>query len=346
MAEQASDDRDGAARRKFLHHFQSFNASIRFPAPYTGFAGKPMKHIAERGYVYDPLGYRTDALPGPRAAEDLRIFAVGDSTLLEGLSTPDTLPGRLETVLRATHGARTRVYNFGAISACLNQMTALITTRLMDMEPDLILVVGGATDIFQPWSFDPRAGYPFDHFVTECLQDYFFDPKDPLEPAPPLSYENLQALIFQRLANLRALTLWQSEPWEWEVVRQFELGLKRLARLSRGLDIPVRFVLQPTVVRKTTLVGDERSVASGAFLAYLDRQVERFARVVAGVGDGPLAGPHFGVHDLSAAFRDDARALFTDIVHVDSFGRQALAERLAADLDAVLPRPVQAEASA
>ncbi len=140
--------------------------------------------------------------------------------------------------------------NFGAISVCLNQMTSLITMRLADLQPDIILVLGGATDIFQPWSFDPRPGIPFNHFATECLAEYLFDPKPSVIEAAEFSYEDMQDEIFNRLNNLRILIQWQSEPWEWEVVRQFELAAQRLARLSRGVDAPIRLILQPSVVRK------------------------------------------------------------------------------------------------
>ena len=150
-------------------------------------------------------------------------------------------------------------------------------------------------------------------------------------------------MIFDRLSNLRALTHWQSDMWEWEVVRQFELGLKRLARLSVGIGAPIRFVLQPTVVRKTTLVGDENAAASGEFLKYLDRQYGRFETVVAALGRGDLAGPHFGVRDLSRIFQDDRRSLFTDIVHYTSEGRQIVAETLAAEVADMLARPASAK---
>lgn len=332
MADRAPEDAESARRRKFLNHFANFNAGTRFPAPYTHFAGRPLARSGNQPWVYDGLGYRNDAEPGPRGpAETLRVFVVGDSSLLEGQSYADTVPGRMETVLRDARGPGARVYNFGAISACLNQMTALITTRLMDLQADAIVVVGGSTDIFQPWSFDPRAGVPFNHFAYESLYEYFFDPRTDDDKAA-LSYENLQELIFARLNNLRALTHWQSEPWEWEGVRQFEQALRRLARLAPGIGAPVRFVLQPTVVRKATRVGDETEAASGDFLKYLDRQFGRFERVVREIGAGGLAGPHFAARDLGGLFAADTRSLFTDIVHYTSEGRQEVAETLAADV--------------
>ena len=340
MAPRAPDDAEQARRRKFLRDFHTFDSNIRFPAPYTQFAGKPLASAVGQGWRYDALGYRNDSHPEARpASETLRVFVVGDSTLVDGQVFADTIPGRLETGLKRLHGEGARVYNFGATSACLNQMIALITTRLMDLQPDVIFVLGGATDIFQPWSFDPRAGYPYNHFAQETLYDYFFNTTKVNAEAEDLSYDSLQALIFGRLDNLRALTNWQSDIWEWEVVRQFELALKRLARLSGGIGAPVRFLLQPAVVRKTERIGDEQSAASGGFLAYLDRQYTRIEQVLGRLQADGLTQGLFTTRDLSRIFESDSRFLFTDIVHVTSEGRQMMADRLAAEIADVLGLP-------
>ncbi|MGH1589128.1 SGNH/GDSL hydrolase family protein [Methylobacterium phyllosphaerae] len=334
MAHRPTDDSADARRRKFLKSFQNFDANSRFPAPYAQFAGKPLAEAGAQGWRFDAFGYRNDAHADTRpASETLRVFVVGDSTLIDGQVFADTVPGRLETGLKQAHWPGARVYNFGAVSACLNQMIAPVTTRLMDLQPDVILIVGGATDIFQPWSFDPRAGVPYNHFANESLYDYFFDLKKSADDAEALSYEGLQAMIFNRLENLCALTNWQLDIWEWEVVRQFELALKRLARLAPGIGAPVRFLLQPMVTRKNVLTEAETTAASGAFLAYLDRQYGRLESVL---GRLDADGSAFAVRDLSRLFEGETRALFTDIVHVTSEGRQMMADRLEAEVLAVI----------
>ena len=341
MAQLPSDESEQARRQKFLKNFRSFDANIRFPAPYVGFAGKPLATMAETGWRYDALGYRNDVHVQPRSPiETLRLFVVGDSTLVEGQTFADTVPGRLESGLKRDHGPGARVYNFGVTSACLNQMSTLITTRLMDLEPDAILIVGGATDIFQPWSFDPRAGYPYNHFAAECLYDFIFDPRKEGGDAPELSYERLQDMIFGRLENLRALTNWQSDIWEWEVVRQFELGLKRLARLAPGIGAPIRFLLQPTVIRKAERAGEEAGAASGEFLTYLDRQYARFTGVLERFGAELATDAPFTVGDLSRIFAEETHPLFTDIVHLNGDGRQRMANRLQQELADTLGKPV------
>lgn len=342
MAQRPSDESENARRREFLKSFRNFDANIRFPAPYTHFAGKPLNAAADKGWRYDALGYRNDIHADARpASETLRVFVVGDSTLVDGESFADTVPGRLETGLKRVHGEGARVYNFGAISACLNQMIALITTRLMDLQPDVILIVGGGTDMLQPWSFDPRAGYPYNHFANECLYDYVFDPRKQDGEAQDLTFDGLQAQIFQRLENLRALTNWQSDLWEWEVVRQFELSLKRLQRLAPGIGAPIRFLLQPAVVRRAERVGDEVRAVSGEFLAYLDRQYTRCESVLSRLDAAPVPNAAFGARDLTRIFETDNRPIFTDVVHLTFDGRQTMAERLQEEVFAALGGAVQ-----
>ena len=103
MAERETDEERSARRKRFLNMFPYFSPDSRYPAPYTQFAGKPGKQVAKNGWSYDALGYRNavhaDARP---AAETLRVFVVGDSTMVEGHTIADTVPGLLEAVLRRT----------------------------------------------------------------------------------------------------------------------------------------------------------------------------------------------------------------------------------------------------
>ena len=63
--------------------------------------------------------------------------------------------------------------------------------------------------------------------------------------------------------------------------------------------------------------------------------------LIASDADGLTQGP-FTTRDLSRIFEADTRALFTDIVHVGEQGRQAIADRLAAEVAEVLGLPAEA----
>ena len=85
------------------------------------------------------------------------------------------------------------------MSSCLTQMTHLIWSRLVNYAPDAIIVVSGSTDLFQPWTYDPRPGYPYNAFITERLYDHFFDTHDPRAREDGLSYDALITLIYGEL---------------------------------------------------------------------------------------------------------------------------------------------------
>lgn len=331
----ASPESDiNAEKQKLLKHLVTFDARIRFPAPYVAFTGKPSSQIFENGWHYDDLGYRNDVTVGPRGRDEVaRVFIVGDSTLVDGLDTADTVPGRVQTVLRRSLGAGAQVYNFGAISNCLNQAIMLITTKLIDLEPDAIVILAGGTDIFQPWTFDPRPGQPYNQFAIEAVHDNLFSQgaRPPRENV--LNQGETLEILFARLRNLRLVTRWKEPAWEWEVVRTFEVSVDRIGRLSKGIGIPIHLVLQPMVVRKPSLAEDERAFASIEFLEYLDRQYQRLKTIV---GDYERKfGPRkfFSVHDLSDIFSEQVQSIFTDIVHYNAIGRQMMADELVARLN-------------
>jgi lysophospholipase L1-like esterase len=316
-----------AEKQKLVRHLGTFDSNIRFPAPYVAFAGRPSSQIFHHGWHYDALGYRNDVAAGPRSKDEtLRVFIVGDSTMVDGLTNDDTVPGRVQTLLRRSFGDGAHVYNFGAISSCLTQAIMLTTMKLIDLEPDVILVLGGGTDTFQPWTFDPRPGNPYNMFAVEAVYDDLFS-RDPQPGAPSgLSRESIQDLMFARLRNLRLITRWKDPAWEWEVVRKFELAVDRLGRLSKGIGVPVHFLLQPMVVRKASPAESERSFASPEFLDYLDRQYGRLKVVIGDYNEKFGPRDFFSVHDLSDAFYRIDEQIFTDIVHYNDAGRQMMAE--------------------
>ncbi len=132
MAPRAPDDAEQARRRKFLRDFHTFDSNIRFPAPYTQFAGKPLASAAGQGWRYDArLPERQPSRGAPRLRDPARLRGRRQHAgRRPGLRRHH--PGPPGDRAEAPPRRGRRVYNFGATSACLNQMIALITTRLMD----------------------------------------------------------------------------------------------------------------------------------------------------------------------------------------------------------------------
>ena len=332
------ESEDAARRRKFLHHFGYLDSNTRHPSPYIQFAGKP--GASHYGVPFDAQGFlNATAITADKPPGETRVFVVGDSTTIDGGTLANTLSGRLERILRADGLAAARVYNFGVMSSCLTQMTHLIWSRLVGYRPDAIVVMSGSTDLFQPWTYDPRPGYPYNAFITERLYDHFFDTHDPRAREDGLSYDALVTLIYDALKRLRTEVGWQTPGWEDAIVHHYQLAAHRLTKLSHDHAVPIVSVLQPTVLRKRHLTAVERSVASGAFLAYLDRQYAKLEAFTSALAVRRPYRSTFTALDLSGIFWDREEGTFYDIVHYDDPAREIVAARLAAEVTRVLDRP-------
>ncbi|MHB2208497.1 GDSL-type esterase/lipase family protein [Methylobacterium sp. CM6257] len=328
---------DAARRRKFLHHFGYLDSNTRYPSPFIQFAGKP--GASHYGVPFDANGFLNAApITEAKPTGETRVLVVGDSTTIDGGDIANTLPGRIERILRADGLSSAKVYNFGVMSSCLTQMTHLIWSRLVTYAPDAIIVLSGSTDLFQPWTYDPRPGHPYNAFITERLYDHFFDTHDPRAREDGLSYEALVTLIYEELKRLRAEVGWQSPGWEDAIVHHYQRAAHRLTKLSHDHRVPVLSVLQPTILRKRHLTEVERGVASGAFLAYLDRQYAKLEAFTAQLVERRPYRRTFTALDLSGIFRDREEGTFYDIVHYDDPAREIVAARLAGEVRDALER--------
>lgn len=125
--------------------YQPFNASQEIP-----YVHKPnLSHARARGLAIintDSLGLRsktTGELYGPHRDDEFRIALVGDSvTFGEGVSrTEETFSQVLEDTLNLKQSAlRVKVFNFGASAYSVRVMSATLRQRMLEVEPDLVLM--------------------------------------------------------------------------------------------------------------------------------------------------------------------------------------------------------------
>ncbi len=112
-----------------------------------------------------------------------------------------------------------------------------------------------------------------------------------------------------------------------------------MTKLSHDHQVPILSVLQPTILRKRHLTEAERGVASGAFLAYLDRQYAKLEAFTAQLAARRPYRRTFTALDLSGIFRDREEGTFYDIVHYDDPAREIVATRLAVEVRRLLAQP-------
>src|SRR5205807_9482988 len=87
-------------------------------------------------------------------------------TVLVGRPGETTIPAAVEAQLQADGVRQARAYSLGVLSFVSGQELALLVHRLIDLKPDLVIAYDGGNDLYEPWVYDPRPGYPF-NFVTE-----------------------------------------------------------------------------------------------------------------------------------------------------------------------------------
>ena len=339
MASTADDD---ARREKFIHHVRFFDAALRRPVPYAGFTGRPGYKFAHHCLPYDAEGFLNPEAVTPRTdPAEIRVFVVGDSTLVAGTEWWDTVPGRIQDLLRAGYSDRVKVYNFGVVSSCTDQMCSLIWMRLLDFEPDALIIVSGATDAFQPFTFDPRPGYPYNAFIGEFLYTHFFDETNDGSWQSGLDYDGVTNAAFDLRTRMREAVGFGSADWERALADTFEAALNRIARTARGSGIPTFYFLEPVVVRKDPLAESERNTAAPETLAFLARQFDRYAEILARVR---AAGTPSTLHlfDASRALDGADKGLFHDLVHYDRSGRHTVAAFITQRVMAGLAPPAAA----
>jgi len=343
-----------------LRTLGSFGAGVkndrpwREPRPYFMFGGPTdgrtvnllptMDEGVGRPVRLNSEGFRTAReIVNPKPPDELRIFFLGGSTVIGGYQVETTIPGVVEAHLQANGLPHARTYNFGVLSFVSGQELALLVHRLIDLKPDVVIAYDGGNDLYEPWVYDPRPGYPF-NFVTEeeamtALANAEGDAKTIASFARDSAL--VQALLGTgdwasrasiRLDRLRAAVDYASPQWKAAVVGAYARNLTAMCRFARGNDALFAAFFQPLLAYSEPLDNGQAATTGGDVMVQgLREQREMALRAVAAQFPAPSleAGCRFG--DLSRILKNDAAA-FTDAIHVDIKSNQLIGRRIAEDL--------------
>jgi len=108
--------------------------------------------------AHDALGYRGDAFPLSKPEGEYRIVALGGSTTYT-VAVQDyrsSYPHLLERELRDRGFPRVRVINAGVPGYMSWESLANLQFRVLDLEPDMILVYHGVNDVFARMVWPPE----------------------------------------------------------------------------------------------------------------------------------------------------------------------------------------------
>lgn len=220
----------------------------------------------------------------------------------------------------------------------LHADVGLAWSHLAGLQPDAIVVVGGGTDVTNPWTFDPRPGHPTNAFAVEEVYDYLFGTGRIASRELDLSYDDLTGRLYERSENLRLDHRWRTAEWETAVVDATGHAMRGFSSPATALRVLVLCVLQPTIVCKKNLSPDEQNLGSDDYFAYLDRQYRHLEDRCVSITALELPNELYEIHDLSGKFANEAGQIFYDAAHYVARDRQMMAEDLAEKLTLVLRR--------
>ncbi|HEV2957917.1 MAG TPA: hypothetical protein VGX95_17520 [Xanthobacteraceae bacterium] len=326
----------------------------REPRPYFMFGGPTdgrtvnllpaMDEGAGRAVRLNAEGFRIDReIVNPKPADELRIFFVGGSTVIGGRPVETTIPAVVEAQLHANGLPQARSYNFGVLSFVSGQELALLVHRLIDLKPDVVIAYDGGNDLYEPWVYDPRPGYPFNFVTEEEAMTALANAEGDAKTMTSLARDSalLQALLGTtdwlnrmtlRLDRLRHAVNYGTPQWKEAVADAYARNLTAMCRVARGNGTLFAGYFQPLLAYSQPLDAHQAAATGGeATVRSLREQREMALRAIGAQFPAPSAeaGCRFG--DLSSVLENDAAA-FTDAIHVDNKSNQMIGRRIAEDL--------------
>jgi lysophospholipase L1-like esterase len=324
--------------------------SSRYPQPYFMFSGPPNGTSGnDRQIRFNSGGFRIDGEVGmPKSPDEIRIFVVGGSTVVNGTTLADSIPGAIEAALRADGWPRARVYNFGVTSFLSGQELSLLVHRLTYLHPDLVIAYDGANDLTAPWFYDPRPGYPFNFLVWEEALNKISNLGSGAKTIASLAEDSamLQVLIGTTERDIRAgrddlrrAVGFAAAPWKRALAHSYASNIVAMCRIARANGFLFDAYFQPILAYSQTLDRHQVAMSGGGEMLDGLREERRLvpAAISAEMNRGE-AGCRFS--DVSDLF-EDAPAVFTDAIHVTDAANQLIARRIARELrvwDAFPPR--------
>jgi len=306
----------------------------RVPRPYTMFAGMPRVELNFGEYVarLNAGGYRGRSADAPRARGELRVFALGGSTLFLGEpSIPDLLEAELHRL--GLEGAT--VFNYGVISSVSGQELARLLFEVVERDPDLIIFYNGGNDMISPALFDPRPGYPFNFAAYE---------NNPLLSRDLASYPTLPLLAygsnvartlfgsyfirsFVDLDRYRSAVGFGGPAWKQAIASIYVDRLVKAQKVSAAFGADFIAFFQPLVFFKRQLSPVESEIvrASGG-LPPLTRELREMVRAEL---ERRRSGSDLKAVDLSGLFESEQGEMFFDEIHTLPEGNRRVAAALA-----------------
>jgi hypothetical protein len=287
--------------------------STRYPAPYTMFVGQPGK------FDHNDLGYRGH-LPPDEKGDEYRVFILGGSAVY----VADFVP-QLERLAHEDGFSEVAVYNWGVVSGVSGMEITTILHRVIDYQPDLVILYNGGNDVTVPYFWDPRPGYPFNFVVYEKAVGILQYRNLPALAPTILAQSEVIRILFRpeleqslaSLARVRAEAGYGTQEWEEQVVDGYLSNMDRACRLAEAFDFRLAVFLQPLA----------EGQFSPDYQQYIDRQYDQIIAGYDELAEQYSADGRCYFIDASDVC-DEVGCQFEDYIHVFSWYNKDIARYL------------------
>ena len=318
-----------------------------YPKPYVEFGGEPNSNLpatdlafgvklgVELSAAYEvrnELGFR-GPLPARAKGNEFRVIMLGGSTVFSGFPLSNSIAGQLEALFHQDGHGNVKVYNWGVPAYVSGQELILLARTVVDYQPDLVIVYHGSNDVYFPYTLDPRPGYPFKWLQSEAgLREIGNRTAGKQSLLPSLIKKsrffslllglvpNNKMVEFNEVADARALREragYGTEVWKQEIADSFSGNQRKMCTIVRGGRFKMAMFLQPMLVFKQPLVGEElRQWNPEDFQQYVRDCYQRMRR---GGMEMNLAQNEAGCYffDTSDIFLNYNEEVFADWVHIN-----------------------------
>ena len=308
--------------------------------PYTAVELKPNFSFRFKNYdiVNNSLGFRSDTeLAIPKPPGTFRVFILGGSTVEGSYNDEWRLSAHLQKDLKKTY-PHVEVINAGVSGYSSDNELILLETKILDLQPDLVVVFDGVNDIYYStspaWQKRKDATYAQSKTLLDSLVNapmpatvLSYVVKAGIQKVPTLT--TLFRLLFRRIPTPVFL---EEVHVNREGINTYLDNLRLIQAILEKKMIPGVLVFQPTLGScKNNLSEYERTIVD-YFKGIPTNQISEIGKVWREVGTSVKAEPSSSLvrrYDFSCIFQRSTETTYVDSVHYTPRGYEIIADEIA-----------------
>ena len=263
-------------------------------------------------------GFRGTEIKSVKSNDDYRIIIIGGSTVFGAglINDEQTIPFELYKKFNEKY-THVEVINAGISSITSFEELYHIKTKLVDLEPDMIIVYDGANDVFYKETVDPEILSPDDDLSLSDFQKYL--------RSPVVFYRLILSPIFEPHASNSPSTDNSGGIYDEgvsnKIAHLWEERMTEFCQITKEHRFESVIIIQPTLYHGVKSLSDyEHSIHVKNI--HGEKTFEKLIQKSKGLNECSL------ILDFSNVFEYTDAGVYIDQVHVNNLGNKIVAEKI------------------